>query len=382
MNKALIIFGVVVATGVTLGVVFSRNMQQLFFSQNTSRSPIGVSTQDIPEEVEEQPTIQVVAENLSVPWDLVFLPDGDMLVTERVGRVVRVGSDTQVSQQIEGVADLGEGGLLGIVLHPQFTANYWVYLYFTTQTTSGLENRVVRYEYDGSKLVNGQAIITGIPASQNHDGGKMAFGPDGYLYVSTGDASNPQLAQDTTSLAGKILRLTADGQPAPENPFQNEVYSYGHRNPQGIAWDDRQKLWSTEHGPSGFQTGNDELNLIVAGGNYGWPTIKGQQTQEGMITPVIESGKSETWAPAAAAYYQGSIFFTGLRGESLYQAKIDGDQQVSDVQAHLKGEFGRLRALKIGPDGYFYISTSNTDGRGDENKGDDKIIKINPQIFF
>ena len=225
--------------------------------------------------------------------------------------------------------------------------------------------------------------------TSNASGGKIAFGPDDYIYITTGDAGNAELAQNTDSLAGKILRLKDDGSIPGDNPFGNAVYSYGHRNSQGLAWDDKGQLWSTEHGRSGVLSGLDELNFIEKGKNYGWPVIQGDERREGMYSPVIQSGPDETWAPAGAVYLpakrqaglDGSIFFTGLRGESIYQAKISQDGSVGAIIAHFHGTFGRLRAIQIGPDGFLYISTSNTDGRGEPRPGDDKIIRINPSIF-
>ncbi|KKS63178.1 MAG: Quinoprotein glucose dehydrogenase [Candidatus Collierbacteria bacterium GW2011_GWD2_42_50] len=219
-----------------------------------------------------------------------------------------------------------------------------------------------------------------IKGSSNHDGGRIAFGPDGYLYITTGDAETPNLAQDKNSLNGKILRIKDDGGIPEDNPFGNAVYSLGHRNPQGLAWDKNGTLWETEHGPSGIQTGNDEVNIIIKGGNYGWPTIKGDQTKKGLISPIIQSGTKDTWAPSGMAYYDGSLFFSGLRGEALYEAKIRNGNKL-DLLTHFKQEFGRIRAVVLGPDGYLYLSTSNQDGRGRVREGDDKIIKINPKIF-
>lgn len=319
--------------------------------------------------------IEIVAQNLEIPWEIAFLPDGDMLVTERPGRLVKVGKDTRVIKEIEGVKHIGEGGLLGLAVHPKFSLNKYVYLYFTIQETGAITNRVERYKLVEDTLSDKTFIIGAIKGSSNHDGGRIAFGPDGYLYITTGDAESPNLSQDKNSLNGKILRVKDDGEMPQDNPFGNAVYSYGHRNPQGLAWDKNGNLWASEHGPSGIQTGNDEINLIVKGGNYGWPQIKGQETKEGMMLPVIESGRGETWAPSGMAYVNGSLFFSGLRGEALYEGKISSSNKI-DLKTHFKGEFGRIRAVVLGPDGYLYISTSNRDGRGKVKTGDDKIMKI------
>ncbi len=320
---------------------------------------------------------EIIAEGLEVPWDLVFLPDDGILVSERKGNIVWL-SESRKHLPFSAY-HIGEGGLQGMVLHPRFTENGWIYLYSTQRKSGRVFNRVERFRFDRGRLTDPRLIVENIPGAKYHDGGRMAFGPDGYLYITTGDAGQEMLAQDIHSLAGKILRLTEDGSFPKDNPFNNPVYSYGHRNSQGLAWDDQNRLWSTEHGPSGFESGHDELNLIEKGKNYGWPLIRGMQTQQGMEVPVVESGADETWAPAAALYWDGSIFFTGLRGEALYEAVIN--QGNVFLKEHFKGRFGRLRALVLGPDGYFYLTTSNRDDRGFPKKGDDKIVRINPQLF-
>ena len=327
----------------------------------------------------ESNSTNVVAENLEIPWEIVFLENGDMLVTERPGTLVRIernGDETQ-KYEIEGVEHRGEGGLLGMAKHPNFEQNNLLYLYMTTETEDGLTNRVVRYNFENNQLSNPETVIEELPGAQYHDGGRIAFGPDNNLYITAGDATNENWAQQTDILAGKILRLSANGSAVAENPFGNEAYSYGHRNPQGIAWVDGQ-LWVTEHGRSGFRSGMDELNSIEPGGNYGWPVIEGNETQEGMISPEIHSGADTTWAPAGAAYIDGSLYFAGLRGKTLYEAQIQ-DGEVQNLEEHLVNEYGRLRAVVVGPEGDLYISTSNTDGRGTPRNGDDKIIRIDPE---
>jgi glucose/arabinose dehydrogenase len=276
---------------------------------------------------------------------------------------------------VPGVTPRGEGGLLGLALHPDFGKNHFIYLYFTTTVDSKYENRVVRYTFDvdGPTLKGEKVIITGIPSGFYHNGGRIAFGPDKKLYVTTGDAQNSGSAQDIHTLSGKILRLNDDGTIPPDNPFGNAVYSYGNRNSQGLAWDNEGRLWATEHGRSGLQSGLDELNLIEKGKNYGWPTIQGDEKRTGMETPVVNSGPSYTWAPAGAAFYKGNVLFTGLRGEALYQYDV-GTGRLAE---HLKGQFGRLRALVI-HDGWLYLSTSDRDGRGTARPGDDRIIRIAP----
>jgi glucose/arabinose dehydrogenase len=286
----------------------------------------------------------VVATGLDTPWGIAFLPDGSMLVTERPGRVRLVDASGQLRAEpvatLGSVAETGEGGLLGIALHPDFGSNRLVYLYYTYAGVAGTMNRVVRMAYGNGSLGTEEIVLDGIPGASFHDGGRIKFGPDGFLYIGTGDAGQASLAQDTGSLAGKILRVSAAGTPAPGNPFGNEVYSYGHRNVQGLAWDENGTLYATEHGRSGTLSGLDEINLIEAGKNYGWPVIQGDETHAGMETPLDNSG-SVTWAPSGAAFFAGSLYFGGLRGESLYEAVIRS-RQVTQVIAHFQGQFGRL----------------------------------------
>jgi glucose/arabinose dehydrogenase len=304
-----------------------------------------------------------------------------MLITERPGRVRLIDTAGQLQPDpvatIQNARGVGEGGLLGIELHPDFAENNYVYLYYTFSSSgTGTMNRVVRMTYTNNQLTNEQTIVDSIPGAFNHNGGRIKFGPDGYLYITTGDAQDPSTSQNRNSLAGKILRVTDEGLPAPGNPFNNPVYSYGHRNAQGLVWDGNNNLWSTEHGRSGALSGLDEINLINMGSNYGWPEIQGDETNEGMIEPVKHSGGS-TWAPASAAYLNGSLFFGGLRGETLYEAILEGNN-VTQIKEHFKGEFGRIRDVVVGPGNTLYFSTSNRDGRGNPVDADDRIIKVNP----
>lgn len=338
-------------------------------SPASSRSPISSSNPN-------REDIEIIAENLDIPWEVAFLPEGDILVTERPGTLLRIGEDRQAIP-VSGVRHTGEGGLMGLALHPEFTNNNWVYLYLTSDQNGRITNRVERYVLNGSTLSDRTVIIDGVPGSAVHDGGRIEFGPDGYLYIGTGDAGNENSAQDTDSLAGKILRLNDDGSIPADNPFNNAVYSYGHRNVQGLAWDNQGRLWATEHGPSGSQTGNDELNLIERGNNYGWPVIRGTQERNGMVRPIFESGRNETWAPGDVEFLNEKLYFVGLRGGTLYEF----DTETNELIKHLENEYGRLRAVRLGPDEGLYITTSNTDGRGQIREGDDKLIKINPEIL-
>lgn len=329
--------------------------------------------------VEKTQDREIIAENLEIPWEIAFLPDNSLLVTERPGRLIKISSK-QETIPIQGVAHVGEGGLLGMALHPDFSRNSLLYLYLTTQTSDGLSNRVEQYTLQNNTVTNRKIILENIPGSRFHDGGRIAFGPDKKLYITTGDAGQEILAQDTSSLAGKILRINDDGSIPPDNPFGNAVFSLGHRNPQGLTWDASGNLWASEHGRSGASSGFDEINLIEKGKNYGWPNIEGSEAQSGMESPKAHSGSSETWAPSGAAIYTDSMLFAGLRGEALYEAKLSGSN-IEKTIAHLPGQFGRLRTVAVGPDNMLYILTNNRDGRGNPKSGDDKLIKINPELL-
>lgn len=368
IGKIIFLFSIIIFLMIVALFFYRKWILRVFYKPTQTSLPYEVK-------INEKNTFEIVAENLKIPWEIAFLPGSDLLVTERPGILKRIGKDGRVFV-IEGVEHIGEGGLLGMTLHPNFSENRWLYLYLTTKVGDDLKNRVERYRFEGDRLSEKTIIIDGIPGAANHDGGRIAFGPDGYLYITTGDAGSSNLAQNTNSLAGKILRIKDDGSIPSDNPFGNAVYSYGHRNPQGLVWDEKGRLWATEHGRSGILSGLDELNLIEKGKNYGWPIIQGSETRPGMESPVAQSGSDETWAPAGIAFLNGSLFFGGLRGESLYEVKILNDNKIS-LKVHFQQEFGRIRAVVLGPDGYIYITTSNTDGRGEPRLDDDKIIKVN-----
>lgn len=368
MRKIILLIVIIVA--ISLLFVFKNNVQDKALSISSAPSPSSFQDDDTSQ-------MTTIAENLDTPWAIAFLPDGGILVTERSGRVRLIDKSGEL--QIEPVAtlpqvkEIGEGGLLGIILHPDFALNHFVYLYYTySNTGENTYNRVVRMKYEDNLLKDEEILVDRIPGNSNHNGGRIKFGPDGNLYITTGDAQNPSQAQDTSTLGGKILRVTDDGKPV-EGGI---VYSYGHRNPQGIVWDKSGKLWETEHGRSGIQSGLDEVNIIEKGKNYGWPIIQGDETREGMVTPIANSGATNTWAPAGAAFIGDRLFFGGLRGQALYEAVINGNEV--SIKEHFKNRFGRIREVIKGPDDMLYITTSNQDGRGNPQKGDDKVIKINP----
>ncbi len=323
---------------------------------------------------DNMPLASTVAEELEIPWEMAFLPDGSIILTERPGRVRIIDASGKLQDEplltVSDVAAVGEGGLLGLALHPNFTTNGWVYLYYTYQSGGGLANRVVRYTMQGQSLTSQTIIIDGIPGGNIHNGGRIKFGPDGLLYIGTGETGIDTLAQDLNSLAGKILRLKDDGSIPTNNPFPNSaVYSYGHRNPQGLAWDNFGQLWETEHNSSAF----DELNIIEAGRNYGWPEVRGETTAPGMVGPKLHSG-NDTWAPSGLSFFNGSLYFSGLRGQSLFKY----DLQTGQLTRYLNGTFGRLRDVVVGPDNLLYLITNNRDGRGIPLPGDDRLIRINP----
>ncbi len=286
------------------------------------------------------------------------------------------------------VAAGGEGGLLGLALDPGFIENRYIYVAYTyARVGGGLQNRLARLREDSAtgKGILDKVLLDNAAGSGIHDGGRVAFGPDGKLYWTMGEAGNTQLAQDPSSLNGKILRINSDGTIPADNPFPGSpVYSYGHRNPQGLAWQpETGRLYATEHGPSGLPGGRDELNYVETGKNYGWPVIAGDETRTGMVSPILQSGIVETWAPGGATFvtqgpWSGSLLFTGLRGQSLYKVTLDNadPRKVVTFETLLAGRFGRLRDVAQGSDGAVYLLTSNRDGRGQPSAGDDKVLRL------
>jgi aldose sugar dehydrogenase len=329
---------------------------------------------------------EVVAQNLEIPWALAFAPDGRLFFTERPGRV-RIVQNGQVlptpALTLTDVAAVGEGGLLGIAVHPDFTANRFVFLAYTARlATGGREMRVVRYREAGNTLGEAAVILAGVPAADIHDGARVKFGPDRKLYVTMGDVANPSTAQDLGALTGKILRLNEDGTAPADNPFPGSpIWSYGHRNPQGIDWQPATgQLWGSEHG----QTGNDEINRIQAGRNYGWPVIEADQTRAGMETPAAFF--SPSIAPSGASFYTGTaiagfrnqLFVGALAGQLLLRVRFDANDptRVASTERLLTGRFGRIRDVVTGPDGALYFCTSNRDGRTTPVATDDRIVKL------
>jgi glucose/arabinose dehydrogenase len=332
-------------------------------------------------------TVEPVVTNLEIPWSMAFAPDGRLFVTERPGRVRIVdlaARSTELALTLDDMYTESEAGLLGLALDPQFSQNRLVYLYQSARVSGGgAVNRVVRYREAGSRLAERVVLLDNIPAAPIHDGGRVKFGPDGLLYITAGDAANTGLAQDLASTAGKILRLNRDGTTPRDNPFGSPIYSYGHRNPQGFDWHPvTGDLWASEHGNSG----NDEVNVIDAGTNYGWPRIEGSQAMAGMRTPI--TFYSPAIAPSGASFYRGerfprfanNLFIGTLRGTHLLRLVVDSSPQrrLMSQERLLENRFGRIRDVVTGADGNLYVSTNNRDGRGSPASTDDRILRLAP----
>lgn len=314
--------------------------------------------------------VQVLATGLEAPWGTAFLPDGTALVTERdSARILSVTPNGEVTpvQTLDEVDGGGEGGLLGIAVSPAYATDRTVFVYYTTTEDNRIATLVLGAEP--------RPIVTGIPRSGVHNGGRIAFGPDGFLYAGTGDASETGRSQDRASLGGKVLRMTAAGQPAPGNPFPGSlVWSTGHRNVQGLAWDEGGRLWATEFGQNTF----DEVNLIVRGGNYGWPTVEGVAGDERFVDPLV-TWPTEVSSPSGAAIAGDALVVAALRGERLWVVGLDGTGAVAgEPQPLFVEEYGRLRDVVLAPDGSLWVLTSNRDGRGDPVPEDDRILRVVP----
>ena len=332
-----------------------------------SSAPAGTTPGTTPVRAPTAAVVHELATGLDVPWDLAALPDGSLLVTLRDrAEVVRIDSDgsRRTVAHLDEVVPAGEGGLLGIALSPTFGTDQLVFLYYSV----ALENRVVRFRYTGTGLTDPTPIITGIPRAQNHNGGRLRFGPDGYLYVTTGDAGRTENAQDRNSLGGKILRVAADGSIPADNPFGNAVYSYGHRNVQGIGWDGQGRLYASEFGQNTW----DELNLIERGANYGWPGSEGETEQPGLITPLLVWRTSEASPSGIAVAADGTVYLAALRGERVWKTSRSGDGMTPPT-VFLDG-LGRLRDVTI-VGANLLVLTTNT-ARGAPRPGDDRLVSV------
>ena len=331
--------------------------------------------------------VETVASGLDVPWAFAIAPDGRLFVTERAGRVRIVNAANAAPELALTVDDVlaqgaDESGLMGLALDPQFASNRWVYVQYTAPSGNRGVNRIVRYREAGGRLGERAVLLDNITSAQGHAGGRLRFGPDGMLYATTGDGGNSARGQDLGTLAGKILRINRDGTTPSSNPFGSPIYSYGHRNPQGLDWHPATgDLWATEHGA----TGNDEINAIRPGLNYGWDRIEGTATMPGMESPAISF--SPAIAPSGASFYRGqpfplfanNFFVATLRGSRLFRLTIDtAARRVTAQEPLLDGGFGRIRDVILGPDGFLYFSTSNRDGRGNPIATDDRILRLVP----
>ncbi|MEZ0166906.1 sorbosone dehydrogenase family protein [Kineococcus sp. LSe6-4] len=317
-----------------------------------------------------------VATGLDVPWGLAVLPDGTALVTLRdEARVVQVGPGVSTVLGADGpegrVPDVvpgGEGGLLGIALSPEFTTDQHVFLYQTARD----DNRVVRYTLAQNRLGEATPVLTGIPKNSTHNGGRIAFGPDGKLYVATGDAQNRPAAQDPASLGGKILRLNPDGSVPPDNPTAGSpLWSLGHRNPQGLGWDSTGRLIAAEFGQDAW----DELNVIRPGGNYGWPEVEGPGDGGGRFIAPVQTWRTDEASPSGLVVTPDAVYVAALRGQRLWRVPLNPDGPTGTPDAYLQEGLGRLRTVEVGPDGSLWVLTSNT-FRGDPRPGDDRLVSV------
>jgi aldose sugar dehydrogenase len=359
-----------------------------------SHAPAGRGASESSPQTQSSFKVETVIPNLEVVWSIVWAPDGRMFFTERTGRV-RVFENGKLRPQplfvVPDVEPRGESGLMSLALHPQFASNHLLYLSYA-YNSNGQQVRVVRYRETPNGFVDRKVIIEGVPAAQFHAGCRLRFGPDGKLYITTGDATDRQIAQQLNSLGGKILRLNDDGTVPTDNPFAGrsdarpEIWAYGSRNSQGIDFQPGTNLlWETEHGPSGFDGpgGGDEVNIIERGKNYGWPVIHHRAAHEGMESPVLEY--TPACAPGSGMFYRGSqfpqfkgnFFFGCLVGQRIIRV-VTNSRQVVSQENLLEGKYGRIRDIAEGPDGYIYFSTSNRDGRGSPASDDDRILRLVP----
>ena len=346
----------------------------------SSESPAGSATPSPTPSPTESPSapphrrpkvVATIATGLEAPWGMGFLPDGTAVVTERDTRRVLAVTEDEVTEigTVDQAAPEGEAGLLGVAVSPTYEKDSLLYFYATTPA----DNRIVRATYDGKRLGATRPILTGIPNGFIHDGGRLEFGPDGYLYASTGETGEPPLAQDRDSLGGKILRITSDGDPAPGNPDPDSpVWTWGHRNVQGLAFDETGQLWASEFGQDTF----DELNRIDKGHNYGWPAVEGKGGAPDYTDPQLV-WRTDDASPSGLAYADGHLWMASLRGERLWRVTVEG-RRATDPTAFFVGDYGRIRTVEVAPDGNLWVSTSNRDGRGDPAAGDDRILVVRP----
>jgi glucose/arabinose dehydrogenase len=379
--RSLVALAAVLVVSVGCGGGESQSSNEPSEAEDTaSQTELAESETPAPEDTQApQPGGSAVAAGLEAPWDLVFTPGGEALISERdSSRLLSIDSSGNV-EELQRLPEngTGEGGLLGIALSPNYESDGYIYAYYTTDT----DNRVTRFRLGEDP----EPILTGIPVLTYHNGGRIAFGPDGNLYVGTGDAGDTSNSQDLNSLGGKILRVTPDGDVPADNPFSNSpIYSYGHRNVQGLAWDEGGQLYATEFGQNRY----DEVNRIQPGGNYGWPAVEGEGgffASGEYIDPIATWATSEA-SPSGAAIlkngaipqWEGSFFMAALRGQRLYRLALDPSGTVTEQEELLSGQAGRLRHVVQAPDGSLWVLTSNRDGRGTPIATDDRILRLAP----
>ncbi len=335
-------------------------------------------------------TIKPFVNDLEVPWSIVFTGDSRILVNERPGRLRVIENGVLRKEPLREFKDISSGseeGLMGLALDPDYTTNKLIYLSYAYEKDGNLQVKVVRFKDNGSSISEETIIFDGIPAEKYHAGCRLRFGPDKRLYITTGDAGERKYAQELNKLHGKILRINGDGTIPSDNPFPNSpVWSYGHRNPQGIDWyPGTDVMWSTEHGPSGFDGpgGGDEVNVIVKGQNYGWPELSHTDSKEGMVSPLLVF--TPAVAPASGMFYKSgkiaefknTFLFGCLKGEGIMVVSVDPNDPTKQLSfKKIADKYGRIRDITEGPDGNIYFSSSNKDGRGNEQDGDDKIYRI------
>jgi quinoprotein glucose dehydrogenase len=383
--EVIIMKNKIIWLGLIIVLIFSLSVQ--------AQIRVGEFPQNVEDEFNLEPSdieVENWLENLNVPWELIFLPESSRaLITERDGRILQV-KNGELQSEIYLELDInsrGEGGLMGMAHHPDFPEEPYIYIMYTyTSNSSNLYNRVSRFKDEGNQAVEEEIIIDQIPAGNNHNGGRIAFGPDEMLYITTGDTFNRDIAQDLNNLGGKILRLTPEGDIPTDNPFSNSpVYSLGHRNPQGLTWDpETGDLFISDHGPSGEDglRAKDRIKMVNAGDNFGWPDKIGYFENSEYANPLIMW--EDPVPPSGMTFYQGKLYVGTLRSQSLVQISLSKEKEEYDIGKieHLFNDgsgssvYGRIRTAVKGPDGYLYFLTNNRDGRGRPRNRDDKILRF------
>ncbi|MBA2664015.1 MAG: PQQ-dependent sugar dehydrogenase [Bradymonadaceae bacterium] len=323
-----------------------------------------------------RPIVEVIATGLEAPWDVAFTPDGRVFVTERDRGVVSELRDGGKGERVEvrsfEIDSAGEGGLMGLAASPDFESDGLLYVYYTTRR----DNRIVRFGLDTAP----ESVLTGIPSGRIHNGGRIAFGPDGLLYAATGDSGDARISQDPTSLAGKILRMNPDGSVPDDNPRSGSlVFALGIRNAQGLAWNAAGELYATDFGPQV----DDEINRIQPDENYGWPEVTGTSKRSEFVDAVVvRQPRVASWSGAgflvggAIPQWEDHLFVAALRGERLWRFAFSATGDLTEHQAMLSGEYGRLRHVTQAPDGSLWVLTNNRDGRGSPGADDDRILRV------